>query len=58
MSESQAAYQVNEISPELLRAIRDVLAAGYGEITVKIADGKICIIEKKVSLKVGKQEVH
>ena len=54
MTESQAAYIVNEISPELLKAIREVLTAGYGEVIVKIADGKICVIEKKVSVKVRK----
>jgi hypothetical protein len=53
MSESQAAY-LSDISPELLKAIRDVLAAGYGEVIIKIADHKICIIEKKESMKVGK----
>jgi hypothetical protein len=54
MSETQAVYQVNDISPELLKAIREVLSAGYGEVVVKIADGKICIIEKKESVKIGR----
>lgn len=54
MTEFQSTYDMNEIAPELLRAIRDVLAVGYGEVIVKIADHKICIIEKKESVKVGK----
>jgi hypothetical protein len=53
MSESQAVY-LSEISPELLKAIREVLSAGYGVIIVKIADGKIDIVEKTISVKVGK----
>jgi len=53
MTETQAAY-LAEISPELLRALRDVLTIGYGEIIIKIADHKIDVIEKKVSVKVGK----
>jgi hypothetical protein len=52
MTETQAVYQVNDISPELLKAIREVLSAGYGEVVVKIADGKIDVVEKKVSVKV------
>jgi hypothetical protein len=54
MTESQAAYQVNDISPELLKALRDVLIAGYGEVVIKITDYKIDVIEKKVSVKVTK----
>jgi hypothetical protein len=52
MTETQAVYQGNEISPELLKAICQVLAAGYGEVVVKIADGKIVLIEKKESVKI------
>jgi len=54
MSESQAAYHVNEIAPELLKAICDVLTAGYGEVIIKIADHAIVIIEKKESVKLRK----
>lgn len=54
MSESQATYQVNQISPELLKAICEVLSVGYGEVVIKIADGKIDIVEKTISVKVGK----
>jgi hypothetical protein len=54
MSETQAVYHVNEIAPELLKAICDVLTAGYGEVVIKIADHKIDIIEKKESVKVRK----
>lgn len=54
MSEVQASYHVNEIAPELLKAICEVLTAGYGEVIVKIVDHKIDIIEKKESVKVRK----
>lgn len=46
--------QLNQIAPELLKAIREVLAVGYGEVVVVIADSKIDLIEKKVSVKVRK----
>jgi len=52
MSESQSAY-LSELPDELLRILREVLRCGYGEIVIKIADGKVVLIEKKVSVKVG-----
>ena len=51
MTEIQAAY-LSDISPEILKAIRDILSSGYGEVIIKIADHKIDVIEKKVSVKV------
>jgi hypothetical protein len=46
--------QLNDIAPELLKAIRDVLAVGYGEVVVVIADHKIDVIKKTESAKVNK----
>ena len=53
MTESPAEYLVlNDISPELLQALREVLKCGYGKINVIIEDHKIKLIEKSVSVKV------
>jgi len=46
--------QVKAIAPELLKALCEVLAIGYGEVVIKIADHKIDVIEKKESVKVRK----
>lgn len=53
MSESPAVY-LSEIPEELLRALREILQRGYGEIIIKIADHKIDVIEKRESVKVRK----
>ena len=53
MSESQSAY-LSELPDELLRILREVLRCGYGEIVIKIADGRIDVIEKRESVKVKK----
>ena len=50
VSETQSAY-LSDISPEILRAIRDILTAGYGEVIIKIADHKIVLVEKKETVK-------
>jgi hypothetical protein len=52
MTETQAVYHITEITPELLKAIRDVLTAGYGEVRVVIYQGRITLIEKMESVKV------
>ena len=53
MTETRADY-LSDISPEILRAIRDVLTAGYGEVLIKIADHKIVLVEKKETMKMKK----
>jgi hypothetical protein len=53
MTETPAVY-LSEIPEELLRALREIIRCGYGEIVIKIADHKIDVIEKKESVKVRK----
>ena len=45
---------LSEIAPEVLKAIREVLTVGYGQVIVYIEDGKIHHIEKVESVKVGR----
>ena len=45
---------LSDIAPEVLQAIREVLAIGYGEVRVIIKDGKIENVYKTESVKVGR----
>jgi len=45
---------LSDIAPEVLQAIREVLAVGYGEVRVIIKDGKIENVYKTESVKVGR----
>jgi hypothetical protein len=48
---------LTELPDKLLRVLREVLKTGYGEIVIKIANHKIDVIEKKESIKVGKNNL-
>lgn len=57
MTETRAPYLqadsekiIQDISPELLAALREVLKCGYGQVEVIIEDSKIKFIKKIVSL--------
>lgn len=52
MSESQAVY-LSEISPELLKAIREALQdinknGGYGHIAIEIRGGKLKFVNHEI----------